>query len=711
MTMATTCSHCDLPVGSLGMQREVAGELRHFCCYGCCLAWQVHHGEREEPEAAAFLIRLGVGAFLAMFIMLFSLLQYSGAFAATDAWIARLVDLVLWLLATPLLAILGQPFFAGAWTAARSGRLNADALVSIGTLAAYGFSAWQVVRGSGLVYFDTVAMVLMLFTLGRYLEAQGRVRAARSLAPMLAAERTPVRVLDSGHETVLPAAAVQSGDIVRVLPGERLAIDGTVTEGLSSCDESILTGQPDPRPKAAGDTVHAGSVNGRGQLLVRASVAGTATAWAHSGRLVREALARKSMLGDTIDRVAAAFIPLVLVLAAGTAWYWGSRAGVDAALLAALSVLVVACPCSLGLAAPLAMTLGIGQAAQRGILIRGGAVLEKLPRLRAVAFDKTGTLTRGELQALTLAVDGASARQVLRHARALAATSDHPTARALLARARRPARIVPAREVQADPGAGVAGEIDGTPCAMGSHAFMTALGWHIPAALAPSASPQTYTRVYIGWNGRVHGLASFADPPLAEAATVVAALRRRGLRCMLLSGDGAASVARFGATLGTDEARGALLPAAKVAALREWRRHYGMIAMVGDGLNDGPVLAAADVGIAVGGATDLARESADLILPRNGLAQLPWTLALAHAVRRSVRANLLWAFGYNAVALTLAAAGMLQPVLAAALMAGSSVLVVARTLRAQYGMADHAASAVQAPGPRPATFRTTEVVR
>ena len=684
MNAQETCSHCDLPVGRLGLRREVRGEARSFCCYGCCLAFQVHHGEHEEPEAVAFLIRLGVGAFLAMFIMLFSLLRYSGDIGGSDAWLGWLVDGLLWVLATPLLAILGQPFFAGAWTAARAGRLNADALVSIGACAAYGYSAWQVVRGSGAVYFDTAAMVLMLFTLGRYLEAQARVRAARSLAPMLAAGRATVRVLEAGRESLRPAAAVHAGDVVRVLPGEQVGVDGVVVEGCSACEESLLTGQLQPRPKAAGDAVHAGSLNGHGQLVVRASVAGTATQWAHIGRLVREALARKSMLGETIDRVAAVFIPLVLLLAVATAWYWGARAGLDAALLAGLSVLVVACPCSLGLAAPLAIVLGIGQAAQRGVLIRGGAVLEKLAQVRAVAFDKTGTLTGGAPRLVALAVESVSARQVLRRVRALAATSDHPLARAILARAgRHAARIVAARRARAHPGAGVSGEIDGVCCAMGSHAFMAALGWPVPAALAAAQRPAGSTRVFIGWDARVHAVAAFTEAPLPEAAAVVAALRRRGLPAMLLSGDDEAAVARFGAALGIAEWRGALLPEDKVSVLREWARRKGTIAMVGDGLNDGPVLAAAGVGIAVGGASDLARESADVILPCDGLASLPWTIALAHAVRRSVRANLLWAFGYNGVALALAAAGQLQPALAAALMAGSSLLVVARSLRAQ----------------------------
>lgn len=697
--MNPACDHCGLPVGRLGQRREVLGEARWFCCYGCCLAWQVHHGEREEPAAAAALIRLGLGGFLAMNIMAFSLLLYSGALADTDAWLAAAVHWLLWLLATPLLLILGGPFFAGAWLAARQRRMTADTLVSIGALVAYGYSAWQVVQGTDLLYFDTATMVLLLFTLGRYLEAQGRVRAARSLAPMLAAERAQVRVREPDGEVVRPVATVKPGDLVWVRPGERVAVDGVVVEGRSECDESVLTGQAEPRPKRPGALVHAGSMNGRGRLLVRATVAGTQTRWVRIGRQVRAALACKSLLGETIDRVAALFVPWVLLLAAATACFWATRIGVHQALLAGLAVLVVACPCSLGLAAPLATMLGIGRAAQHGILIRGGGVLEKLARLRSIAFDKTGTLTQGRLHAESLAVDGATTEEVLRRARALASGSDHPVARAVIALVRGSGDpAASARDLQAHPGAGISANVEGAHCAMGSRAFMAALGWAVPDGLATAHAAQSPTLVYVGWAGRVHGLFAFADRPLPEAAQVVAELRARKLPSLLLSGDGAAAVSQVATALGIAHWHAELLPEAKVGILREWITRHGCVAMVGDGLNDGPVLAAASVGIAVGGATDLARESADVTLPEDGLSALPWLIDLARDVRRSIRANLAWSLGYNAIALTLAAGGLLQPVFAAALMAGSSLLVVVRSLHAARAAGHDCGHAVPAAG-------------
>ena len=682
MSAAATCSHCLLPVGRLGQAREVNGEPHQFCCYGCCLAYQVHHGEHEEPQAASLLIRLGVGGFLAMNVMLFSLLLYSGTLGTADGWLVDAVHWLLWILATPLLMLLGGPFLGGAWRAARQGRVTADTLIVIGAMAAYGYSASQVVLGSGMVYFDTATMILVLFTLGRYLEAQGRVRAARSLAPMLAAERADVRIVVGGTDTIQPVSTVQPGAIVRVLPGERIAVDGIVVEGHSYCDESILTGQLEMQSKTPGARLHAGSINGAGHMLVQATSIGTNTGWVRISRLVRAALARKSLTGDMVDRVAAVFVPFVLLLAAGSFWFWSGRVPFDQALLTALAVLVVACPCSLGLAAPLAMTLGIGQAAQRGILIRGGGVLEKLARVKAIAFDKTGTLTEGKPEFASTTVDDATEREVLQRALALALASEHPLARAIAREGTARALANPiASKVQAHPGAGIAGNIDGEFCVMGSGAFMASLGWTIGPGLT-AAGMERHTAVYIGWRGRARGLITLADKTLPEAGVVIAALRARGLDVLLLSGDREKVVAQVADALEIAAWRSELMPDGKVQALQEWTDRHGPIAMVGDGLNDGPVLSAASVGIAVGGATDLARESADATLPEGALTSLPWLVDLAARVHRSVLTNLAWALGYNAIALSLAVAGLLQPVIAAGLMAGSSLLVVVRSLRA-----------------------------
>jgi Cu2+-exporting ATPase len=690
------CHHCQLPLLGPVQTREIYGKSHSFCCYGCCLAFQVRHGEREEPESVGLLIRLGVGAFLAMNIMLFSLLIYSGTFEFAEQGLLRAIHFLLWGLSTPLLFILGQPFIAGAWRAARGGRATADTLVSLGTLSAYGYSAQQTVSGGGAVYFDTVAMVLLLFTLGRYLEAIGRVQAMRSLTPMLAAERARVIVVVDGRDNEQSVQAVSPGTVVRVRPGERLPVDGVVIEGCSECDEAVLTGQSEPQAKGPGIQVYAGSVNGTGELLIRTTQAGAATRWGQIGRLVREALGRKGLAGVFVDRVAAVFVPAVLVLAAGTVLFWSGQGSIDQALMAGLAVLVVACPCALGLAAPLATAIGLGQAAQRGILIRGGGVFERLARIQGVAFDKTGTLTTGEMRLQGIVKHGIAEEELLRVAAALARCSDHPVACGISTVARVRGLALPdARDLKLRPGEGVVGEIGGVSAAMGSAALMKALCWSDPTDImtGSSAGPKGCSSVYVGWGRTIHGQLFLSDDPAPEARSVVAALGQMGLETRLLSGDTPAAVAWIAGIVGIENWQGSLSPTDKVDALRNWARRQGSVAMVGDGMNDGPVLAAASVGIAVGTATDLARESADIVLPAHALARLPWTVELARRVRKTIATNITWALGYNLAALALAAAGLLQPIAAAGLMAGSSLLVTINSLRLRRERLGHSPTA------------------
>jgi len=681
---AELCHHCQLPLRNPGQTREIYGKSHSFCCYGCCLAFQVRHGEREEPEAVGLLIRLGVGAFLAMNIMLFSLLIYSGTFETASQELERSIHFILWGLATPLLFILGQPFFTGAWRAARGGGVIADTLVSLGTLSAYIYSVQQTISGGGAVYFDTVAMILVLFTLGRYLEAIGRVQAMRSLAPMLAAERARVVVVVDGRDIEQSVQAVTPGAVVRVRPGERIPVDGLVIEGCSECDEAVLTGQSEPQGKRPGNSVYAGSINGMGELLIETTQAGAATRWGQIGQLVRDAMGHKGLAGVFVDRVAAVFVPAVLILAAGTALFWSGRGPVDQALMAGLSVLVVACPCALGLAAPLATAIGLGQAAQHGVLIRSGGVFERLARIQGVAFDKTGTLTTGEMQLQGVVTHGVREEELLHVAAALARCSDHPAARGITEAARTRKLALPdAHDLNIRPGEGIIGEIDGATAAMGSATLMKSFNWSDPVITTAGSTEDNKgcSSVYVGWDGTIQGQIFLSDEPASNARSVVATLSEQGLETRLLSGDNTAAVAWIANAVGIKHWQERLSPTDKVDALQRWARRQGPVAMVGDGINDGPVLAAASVGIAVGTATDLARESADIVLPERALTRLPWTIELAQRVRKTIVTNIAWALGYNLSALGLAAAGLLQPIAAAGLMAGSSLLVTVNSLR------------------------------
>jgi P-type Cu2+ transporter len=684
------CHHCLLPVGRRAFARTVNGDNCQFCCYGCCIAHQVKSGSGDASEAAWFLVRLGVGGFLSMNIMLFSLLVYAGAFAGADRRVLPTIELLLWGLATPAVLILGEPFLRETWSQARRGRLTSSALIVLGSLAAYAYSTLAVFHGGGHLYFDTASMVMMLFTLGRYLEAAGRARASRDLAPLLAAESELATVVEGGHEQRRPVREVRAGMLIRVKPGERIPVDGLVVEGRSHIDEAVITGESRQVAKAAGAAVLAGSINLDGPLLIRSSGSGSDSRWAQICRSVRETLGRSSRTQRIADRLVGAFVPLILALAVMTLLYWMQRLPLDQAMLRALSVLVVACPCAVGLAAPMAHSLGIGQLARHGCQVRSPGALEALAGIRVIAFDKTGTLTLGRPKLVDMASDGVGEEEVLARLAGLERHSEHGLARAIaMAASARGLEPILAEDVEIVPGRGLRGVVHGEPVAAGSAALMCELGWQLPPALSERALEMASTGhsvVFVGWSenarpGRARAALSFDDTPLPEAKATIDALRSLGLRVTLLSGDHAGAAARVADTVGADEWQAGLLPEAKRMALDQYRARHGAIAMVGDGLNDGPGLASADVGIAVGSATDLARETADLVLPADGLWLLPWVVGRARAVRSTILANLAWAFGYNLIALTSAVLGLLQPILAAGVMAGSSLMVVLNSLR------------------------------
>jgi Cu2+-exporting ATPase len=678
------CSHCLLPVGLRSMPRMLNGESCTFCCYGCSIAYQVKQGRGEESEAAWLLIRLGVGGFLSMNIMLFSMLDYTGAFTGADANAQPAVHLVLWLFATPALLILGGPFMRETFIEATQGRLASSALIVVGTVAAYVYSTLAVIEGAIHVYFDTASMVLMLFTVGRYLEAAGRAKAARDLAPLLAAESEMVTLVDGDIERRRPVREVDSGMLVRVRPGERIPIDGSIVEGWSHADEAVMTGESHPIEKSPGSAVIAGSINLEGPLLVRSSGAGNATRWAQICRSVREALLRRSPSQRLADRIVGVFVPLVLFLGAGTAAAWSQYLPFDRALLIGLSVLVVACPCAVGLAAPMASSLGIGLLARHGCLVRDPAALEALARTHQVAFDKTGTLTSGQARIVAIDSPIVDANEVLARAAGLERHSEHGFGRAVFQEAVARGLVPAAAEsVRVVLGRGIVGSVGGEAIAAGNEQLMRELGWSMTPELAKRARAHEasgHSRIYVGWDGMVRALLALDDIPLPEAHATIDALRRRGLHAVLLTGDLPAAAQRIGSAVGIDEIKARLSPEQKRATV-DLRRRQGPVAMVGDGLNDGPVLASADVGIAVGSATDLARETAAVVLPPGGLWLLPHVIDVARAVRRTILGNLAWAFGYNFVAVALAISGLLQPVLAAAVMAGSSLLVVLNSLR------------------------------
>ncbi len=678
------CDHCGLPLGRLDYRRDDEDQPVQFCCYGCYIGWQAARGGGDDVAAVGFLIRLGVGAFLAMNIMLFSLLLYTGALDGIDLWLKPYVHGLLWILATPVLIILGGPFFREAITGLIDGRLVSSVLVVIGTSAAYAYSAIITSQGGDRVYFDAVALILVLFTLGRYLEAEGRARAARSLRPFLNAEQLKVRCLIDDRELVLPLAEVTPGMRVRIEPGERTPVDGKVIEGVSTAEESSLTGEPWPAEKQPGADVLAGSYNGDGVLIVEATAPGLNSRWITICREVRQALSQPTHLQRLADKVARLFVPSVMIIAVVAAWFNGHDGTIDAALLSGLAVLVVACPCALGLASPLATSMAVGRLVEAGITLRHGLALEALASVRTMALDKTGTLTAGHITCRETVDIAADPCDGLWRAVSLAVHSKHPISKAICrTAAEHGIEGCAASEVEIVPGMGIRGTIDGEIVILGNARWLKSAGIDLPERVQRkmiAATEQGRMLVLVGWNGQARFLMTFDDVNHPDAEALIKILRNDGVHTIVLTGDGKQQTERFCRSLGIDHWFAETTPEGKCAVLDAIAANRRPLAMVGDGANDTTALTRADVGIAVGSGTDLARETADIVLPSAGIAALPILLRLARVTKRTIATNLTWAFGYNIIAIGLATAGLLQPIIAATLMAGSSLAVVANTV-------------------------------
>ncbi|WP_275672342.1 heavy metal translocating P-type ATPase [Thermomonas alba] len=599
-----------------------------------------------------------------------------------------------WLLATPVQFWLGARFYRAGFAALRARSGNMDQLVALGTSAAYGLSVYHLLAAmpghhTPPLYFESSAVVVTLILFGKWLEARAKRQATDAIRALQALRPATARVLRDGVETPVAVDAVAVGDTVVVLPGERIPVDGVVLDGRSHCDESLLSGESRPVPKAPGDTVTGGAVNGEGRLHLRTTAVGAETALARIVRLVEDAQAKKAPIQRIVDKVSAVFVPVVIVIALVTLLGWGLvRGDWTQALLDAVAVLVIACPCALGLATPAAVMAGTGVAARAGILIQDVEALETTGRLRTVAFDKTGTLTVGKPALMRLqALEGDEAA-LLALAAGLQQGSEHPLAKAVLDAAR--ARgIAPAAVtgIAAVAGRGVQGEQDGRRLVLGQARWLAALGVDLTpmqeAAQAAERQGQTLSWLAVampdGW--QVRGLLAFGDTPRPQSAEAIAALRALGIRPLLLTGDSRGAARALAAQVGLheDEVRAELLPQDKLEAIRALAAD-GPVGMVGDGINDAPALAAATVGFAMGSGTDVAMHAAGITLVRPDPRLVADAIDISRRSVRKIHQNLFWAFIYNVVGIPLAALGQLDPMLAGAAMAASSVSVVSNAL-------------------------------
>ncbi len=694
-----TCDYCGLPVPRPWRPRLApAGAAKAYCCYGCRFAAAVTGARGEQGAAGWMLLRLGVAAFLTLNVLVFTMALWTQdlygdpggppeAMAGLFRGLFRYLGLAF---ALPVLVLLGGPLGANAWASLRRRNLTADLLLLVGVAASYAYSVVSVLRDEGPVYFEVGCVVLLLVTLGRWLEATGKLRTTAAIEALERLLPGSARVVRAWAEVSIPLEDVRVADCLHVLPGERIPCDGRVARDAALVDEQVLTGESHPATREVGDRVFGGSQNLDGDLWVTVTAPARGGALTRMIDLVREAQRTRGHYQRLADRVTAWFLPAVIVIALATAAWHGGRHGLDRGVLAGLAVLLIACPCALGLATPMAVWTALGQAARAQVLFRGGEALERLASLRAVRIDKTGTVTTGTPTVADFAVPpGADRETVLCRAAGLAALSPHVFAEAVrhFAAEERVEGLAndEFRELRTLPGRGLAAVAAGSGemVYLGSPRLMDEGGCDWDEALAAAAArarEDGLPLTCIGWGRAVRGVFVFQEVVRHEAREAVARLHGLGLDVALLTGDSSARGAALGRELALP-VHAELLPEDKVAALDDARRRIGPVGMVGDGINDAPALAAADVGIALGCGADVARDAAAVCLLGNDLNRVPWAVALARRTVRIIRQNLFWAFAYNVAGIGLACTGRLNPVVAALAMVVSSFLVVANSLR------------------------------
>ena len=651
--------------------------------------------EHYRTSLRRLTLELAVSAALTLPVILISMFSMSSWYHATVHLGMTETNILLLILTAPVLLYSGRRFFAGFWATAKHGTADMNTLVAVGTGVAFAYSAVATLlpswlglpAGGGDAYFDTAATIITLILVGRFLEARAKRRASDAIRRLLGLQPRTARVIRGGVESDVPVGDVAAGDTVAVRPGERIPVDGTVESGSTTVDESMVTGESLPVEKVPGNRLVGGTVNRNGSVTFRATAVGEHTVLAQIVRLVEGAQASKAPVQALADRIASVFVPSVIALAIITFFLWWLPGGATFthALVNFIAVLIIACPCALGLATPTAVTVGLGVAASHGILIRNATGLEKVRAVNTIVLDKTGTLTEGK-PAVTdvLTAAGHTRDSLLLLAAAVERRSEHPLADAVVESARKsPGQILEPDSFRSLTGLGVTGTVSGRRVAAGNPALMEAERVDISAlrAAAERLTGEGKTILYVALDGALAGVIAVADRIKPTSAAVVADLARRGIDVMMLTGDNEETARAVASKAGISRVMAGVLPAGKAEKIRALQAGGKIVAMVGDGVNDAPALATADVGIALGTGTDIAMEAADITLMNGDLSTIALAIRLSGGTLSIIRQNLFWAFIYNIVAIPLAAFGLLTPAVAAGAMALSSVSVVTNSLR------------------------------
>jgi len=694
----SVCDYCELPLPTTrrgGAAAVPEPEQALYCCLGCRIAAAIALEKGEDGVPRTMLARLGLSIFFTMNVMAFTMaLWTTDVYGTTEAPTTLAMTLnglfryLVLLFSLPVLLLLGLPLFDHAWNGLRRGVLSTDWLLASGVAAAFSLSFLSVFRGRGPIYFEVGCVILVLTTFGRWLEATGKRKASAALDALARLLPDQVRRIRDGQEQLVPREEIEVDDQLRVLPGERFPADGRVDCHAGLVDEHVLTGESRPVLKETGDRILGGTLNLDGDLTIRVTEVGDRGTLARVVEMVRVARESKGRYQRLADRVASRFVPAVsaiALVAVGAHWALGS---LERGLWVGLAVSLIACPCALGLAAPLAVWSALGNAAGQRVLFRSGEALERLADIVAVRFDKTGTLTTGAATVSQFVLEHADLLETtLAQAAALAEVSPHAMSQAIVqfALARHVAPSDDVSEVRMVPGKGAIGTTapSHSRIVLGSSRFLIEQGL-LPGSGVGSVLRDAESRglpvTLVGWDSEVRGLFVFDEEWRPAASAVIHWLIRAGLDVGVLTGDHAARGRLIASQLGV-VVESELLPAQKVAAIDRARRVLGPVSMIGDGINDAPALSASDVGIALGCGTDVSRDSASICLLGDDLSRIPWSIELARRTRRVIHWNLIWAFGYNSVGVACAVLGWLNPALAAFLMVASGSLVTINSLR------------------------------
>ena len=641
------------------------------------------------------LLRFGTAAFFSMQLMLFSFGLYAGFFQGIDPVSKKWLEYGALMVCTPVLFYSGWPFCTSAVRAVRNRTLNMDVLIALGAFSAYILSIRQMLIG-GEVYFDTSAMIITLVLLGRLLENSAKNKASEAVTRLLALQPQDARMVQGSIRVIVPVAKVRKGDLIEILPGEKVPLDGIVCKGTSETDQSLVTGESRPVDVSTGSEVIGGSLNGLGLLIVEVTRIGQETVIAQIARLVEQAQAETAPIQRFADRVSAYFIPFVIAASGFTFWYWHRYFYTDQSLLNAVSVLVIACPCALGLATPVAVLAGTGSAARRGILIKGGDILERMHKVNAVVLDKTGTITTGKMNVSEVRSAECEVRnedpesrnqqsEIVQYAASAEQGSEHLMASAIVRYAKdHQIELFPIESFKAIPGQGAEASVQGTRVLVGKSAYLEASGIVVDPAIVREAyqiEQSGKTVVWVSRGDELFGFIALMDIPKEDSRDAIGLLKRMNIAVTMVTGDNTGTAQAIADQTGVASVIAGLLPQGKSDEIVRLKAQGRVVAMVGDGINDAPALAAADIGIAMASGSDIAMESADVVLMRSDLKSVVHAIELSRKTFRIIKQNLFWAFFYNVAAIPLAMAGLLNPIVAAAAMAISSVTVVMNSLR------------------------------